>query len=519
MEGKNIVHFLKADSGDCFLIQLADKNCILIDGGYKSTFQSELKPLLKELSNQNYRVALFIVTHFDEDHIGGAITFIEENGDSNNPNIIPVDNIWFNGIFQLIMRDKKMLNHLVEQLSEAQKDVYQILADQLSGLIGVGSGKISATQAEAFETLCVENHYKMNAGGINGQVINGASLQIGDCIIRCLNPDDMQLNRLSRWIDKKCIDCLGNDYELDKNGFIAFLQRILIVTGKEIPQCTGVWKIASDIPNIDDWVNTSSLAPMNEVNRSSIVVEVKYKDIRMLFMGDSESKDWVAKVIQSNKIAQSCLPSAEASFLRIYGSFHEETEKYLYRDLSWGKFREIKKIKDILPIIHWGRLPIFDKNLLFNRELDPETQTLEFYDHPDCLRALLYDIRNQGIVLSNDSDQTLNRDMYFDVYTRRWGHNDRYIVTRTVDGWYCKHLAINGRCEKDGNGGLFANLRHDSVFFPQEGVEHALCELWEAADDGEIDFAELSKRLQEVADWISVVEKAIYAQPKWVNYY
>ena len=72
------------------------------------------------------------------------------------------------------------------------------------------------------------------------------------------------------------------------------MQRILIVTGKEIPQCTGVWKIASDIPNIDDWVNTSSLAPMNEVNRSSIVVEVKYKDIRMLFMGDSESKDWVA---------------------------------------------------------------------------------------------------------------------------------------------------------------------------------------------------------------------------------
>lgn len=233
-----------------------------------------------------------------------------------------------------------------------------------------------------------------------------------------------------------------------------------------------------------------------------------------------DTKSFIGKVIQSNKIAQSCLPSAEASFLRIYGSFHEETEKHLYRDLSWGKFQEInKKIKDILPIIHWGRLPIFDKNLLFNRELDPETQTLEFYDHPDCLRTLLYDIRNQGIVLSNDSDQTLNRDMYFDVYTRRWGHNDRYIVTRTVDGWYCKHLAINGRCEKDGNGGLFANLRHDSVFFPQEGVEHALCELWEAADDGEIDFAELSKRLQEVADWISVVEKAIYAQPKWVNYY
>ena len=42
-----------------------------------------------------------------------------------------------------------------------------------------------------------------------------------------------------------------------------------------------------------------------------------------------DTKSFIGKVIQSNKIAQSCLPSAEASFLRIYGSFHEETEIFV----------------------------------------------------------------------------------------------------------------------------------------------------------------------------------------------
>ena len=35
----------------------------------------------------------------------------------------------------------------------------------------------------------------------------------------------------------------------------------------------------------------------------------------------------------------------------------------------------------------------------------------------------------------------------------------------------------------------------------------------------QIDFDELSDRMQQVADWISTVEKSVNAQPEWVNYY
>ena len=89
--------------------------------------------------------------------------------------------------------------------------------------------------------------------------------------------------------------------------------------------------------------------------------------------------------------------------------------------------------------------------------------------------------------MSNESDDTLESKIPFKVYTRRWGHEDRYSIKRTVDGWYCGYIAINGKCKKNGEGGLFNNLDHDCIFY--------------------------------LTDWISAVEKSINAQPDWVGYY
>ena len=106
--------------------------------------------------------------------------------------------------------------------------------------------------------------------------------------------------------------------------------------------------------------------------------------------------------------------------------------------------------------------------------------------------------------------------MKFIVYTRRYAHEEIYIIKRTFDGWL---INSNGICEKNGTGALFDSFEHDGVFFPEEGVKSALNKLWDDADEGVIDYEVLSIRLQEVADWISSVEKAVGTQPLWVNYY
>jgi len=234
----------------------------------------------------------------------------------------------------------------------------------------------------------------------------------------------------------------------------------------------------------------------------------------------SEVAEYLDKVFRSNNAVKDYLPAAEAEFIRIYGSFCEEAEKDIYRAYAGDRYRKLfDKLKEIIPVIHWGRLPIFNKYLIYNREKDPELEMIEFYEHPDCLNALLNEVKNKGIILSNKSDDTLDKEMPFKVYTRRWGHEDRYSIKRTVNGWYCGYLAIGGECKKNGEGGLFNNLNHDYVFFPQEGVAYAMEKLWEEADEGEIEFDELVKRIQQIADWISAVEKSINNQPEWVGYY
>lgn len=84
-------------AGDCILIELEHPDCILIDCGYKTTYNTELRPLLLRLNAEGYRISLMIISHIDRDHIEGAVHFLRENGDAEIPAIIPVDEIWING--------------------------------------------------------------------------------------------------------------------------------------------------------------------------------------------------------------------------------------------------------------------------------------------------------------------------------------------------------------------------------------------------------------------------------------
>ena len=295
----NIIHLLKAESGDCVLLQLANKRCILIDCGYKSTYENELKPLLLRLSSEGYVISLLIITHYDEDHIGGAISFLKDNGDNLNPNIIQIEEIWFNGIFNLIKHSTILQKHVVEKLSSKNEEKYGKVFEQFLGLIGSGAGLISANLAQTFELLCEENHYNLNSINDGRPIVEGVRLKQGEYSIRCLNPNQKLLLNLESWINKVCIDSLGPNYELKKKDFLTFLQNMLLSMGREAISDIPVSQIGVSPIDIDSWIGTSSLAPMNAVNRASIVVEMSYKGRKFLFMADSESSDWIK--VASNK--------------------------------------------------------------------------------------------------------------------------------------------------------------------------------------------------------------------------
>ena len=85
---------------------------------------------------------------------------------------------------------------------------------------------------------------------------------------------------------------------------------------------------------------------------------------------------------------------------------------------------------------------------------------IKFYDNKDCLTALLTEIKKEGIILSNKSDLSLNKEIKLFVYTRRYSHEDIYVIKRTIDGWL---INSNGISKKDGTGALFDSLKNDGV--------------------------------------------------------
>ncbi len=88
--------------------------------------------------------------------------------------------------------------------------------------------------------------------------------------------------------------------------------------------------------------------------------------------------------------------------------------------------------------------------------------------------------------------------MFFEVYSHRWGHNDRYRIERTESGWEVEHAAINGLCDKTGHPYLFKNLKQDFISYPWDLGDYMEC-LWDMTDTEGLSEEEVQACLEEVA--------------------
>ena len=117
-----------------------------------------------------------------------------------------------------------------------------------------------------------------------------------------------------------------------------------------------------------------------------------------VFVLNSFMRNFLEKVFLSRKILKDSLCAAEVDFIRIYGRYYEDIKRNRYRYFYSEQYRDIfKSIEPILPLLHWGDIPIFNKYLLFNRRIDPEMDLIKFYDNIDCLTALLTEKKKKGL--------------------------------------------------------------------------------------------------------------------------
>jgi metal-dependent hydrolase (beta-lactamase superfamily II) len=76
----NELYILPAEHGDCLLIRYSGTDGavhnILIDGGTRSSFNSCLKPQLELIKRRGEYLDLVVLTHVDNDHIGGLLELV-----------------------------------------------------------------------------------------------------------------------------------------------------------------------------------------------------------------------------------------------------------------------------------------------------------------------------------------------------------------------------------------------------------------------------------------------------------
>lgn len=294
-----IIHFLPAEAGDCSVLEFNNKECIIIDCGYKSTYYDELKPLLINLKKKGCKVILLIVTHIDQDHIEGAIELISENGSALNPQIIEIENIWFNGFFNTMSMNEIFVKHKNIKIPDAQKAKMRFIKGQLEMQETSFSGNISAKHSKRFEKLCLSYGYQMN-NHFYDKVVKRESEKIdlvlqdsklvGECTVTVLSPNSSLIGKLAERLNVELIKLFGQNYCISDDEDFSYIFENLGLFLYETDEVAE--NISVSETELEGWVGTSNLAKMNDINNASIVVEIKYKDHKLLFSGDSDSDYW-----------------------------------------------------------------------------------------------------------------------------------------------------------------------------------------------------------------------------------
>ncbi|AWN37685.1 ComEC/Rec2 family competence protein [Methylobacterium radiodurans] len=112
-----IFEALDAAHGDCFLIHFDDadgrRRLWLVDAGPPSTYPERLSPRIEQLrGGRTLRVDLCMVTHIDDDHIGGVLALVRRESrlvlEERVDGTVDLKEVWFNSFDDIVGAAKRV---------------------------------------------------------------------------------------------------------------------------------------------------------------------------------------------------------------------------------------------------------------------------------------------------------------------------------------------------------------------------------------------------------------------------
>ncbi|MGG0062607.1 MBL fold metallo-hydrolase [Bacillus subtilis] len=291
---KITVKMFPAKNGDCFLVSLGLENRkhILIDCGYAETYRNFLKKELLNIANNGEAIDLMVITHIDQDHILGALEFLEEN---NKAPFIEIKEIWHNSYRHLQFEKEKVEKITEQELTILNREVVlgsSFLRHQM-GQVGVRNEDISAKQGSMLAALILEGEYPWNEsfGGKAVNYENKNSVEKDEYSLTLLSPNTDKLKRLSRtWLrelKKQKMNFSLSDEQIFDDAYEFYLIRH---EDRKVLESN----ISSSASNCDElYIENIVLQNLKEeiddsvVNGSSISFILEYKRKKLLFLADA----------------------------------------------------------------------------------------------------------------------------------------------------------------------------------------------------------------------------------------
>lgn len=285
------IEMLPASQGDCILVTMPDADIrILIDGGIGDTYKDSLKERLLQLNSENKAIDLLVVTHIDNDHIGGIVELLKENGSDSESKIIKIENIWHNS-YRHLQFDRALQTGKAEE--QILKKVIAKGAVQEKQEKKSGRREISALQGTTLAAMILQGGYCWNSqfGGMAVSSQTG-KIYLGQCCaIRVLLPGRKELEMLAKeWryqLKRSRFSFQFSENELFDDAFEYYYRYLSGQTKGERKQTAAEKRDAATGKTIEELAGYQAVADSSKANLSSISFLLEYRGKKILFLADN----------------------------------------------------------------------------------------------------------------------------------------------------------------------------------------------------------------------------------------
>ena len=322
------VEMLQANEGDCLLITIPAANKrILIDGGTKQTYENSLRERLLNLKQEGKKIDLLVVTHIDNDHIGGIIELLKENGSAIEAKIVEIENIWHNS-YRHLQFDR------INKLGEKEELLLRKIVangqsnEQLHNLTGEKS--ISAIQGTTLAAMILAGGYSWNRH-FNGLAVSSIAenIDLGNgCKIRVILPREKELVKLAKkWKRELQYSKIGfrfSDDMLFDDAYEYFWRYYSEETIGESKEIRADIRSEKEKKSLEELALFQGGSDNSETNQSSVSLIIEYSDKRILLPADNVAENVMEILLKENR-------TFDAVKLPHHGSINNITDDFIKR--------------------------------------------------------------------------------------------------------------------------------------------------------------------------------------------